>query len=143
VQAKVNRNSRRIFGLSHGSSSWLVATGFYDRRFRDYRAVEAIRELHAHHCVQLKTNPQTECAAEAAQKHFRQGLSSNLHFRQFNGSKTRNVDKWGCQIARFCLNLRQGIGSNRGKELVQVTSCSLLDHIEFVNDSSSRFDNSS
>jgi len=25
--------------------------------------------------------------------HFRQCLSSNLHFRQFNGSKTRIVDK--------------------------------------------------
>ncbi len=27
--------------------------------------------------------------------HFRQCLSSNLHFRQFNGSKTRIVDKVG------------------------------------------------
>ena len=35
--------------------------------------------------------------------------------------KTRIADNWGCQIAPFCLNLRQLIGSSGGKELVQVT----------------------
>jgi hypothetical protein len=53
--------------------------------------------------------------------HFRQCLSSNLHFRQFNGSKTRNVEKVGGEISRFRLNLRQIIGSSGGKELGQVT----------------------
>ena len=33
--------------------------------------------------------------------HFRQCLSSNLHFRQFNGSKTRNVDKAGMRNSGF------------------------------------------
>jgi len=53
--------------------------------------------------------------------HFRQCLSSNLHFRQFNGSKTRIVDQVGIEKFWFWLNLRQLIGSSGGKELVQVT----------------------
>jgi hypothetical protein len=111
----VNRNSRRNFRFV----TWfiVVASGNWILR-------AALPEASVNFTSPLRSanyNPETECAAEAAQKHFRQGLSSNLHFRQFNGSKARNVHKWGCQIARFCLNLRQGIGSNRGKELVQVT----------------------
>ena len=52
---------------------------------------------------------------------FRQGLSPNLHFRQFNGSKTRIVESRRGEVSRFCLYLRQVIASSRGKELVQVS----------------------
>jgi hypothetical protein len=74
----------------------------------------------------LMTHYALETGRLLSAQHFRQGLASNLHFRQFNGSKTRIVDKWRYEIARFCLNLRQVIGSNRGKELVQVTLLLLL-----------------
>jgi hypothetical protein len=119
VQSKVNRNSRRNFRFV----TWfiVVASGNWILRaaLPDYRAVEASVNFTSP-LRPANNNPKTECAAEAAQKHFRQGLSSNLHFRQFNGSKIRNVDKWGCQIARFCFELaarnwfqsRQGIGSS-------------------------------
>jgi len=51
---------------------------------------------------------------------FRQRLSSNLHFRQFNGSKTRIVDKVGMRnlwvlielAATNCFQRRQRIASS-------------------------------
>jgi hypothetical protein len=109
-----------IFALSHGSSSWLSGNCILRAALPDYRAVEAsvnfTSPLRPANTIHKPNVPR-----EAAQKHFRQGLSSNLHFRQFNGSKTRIADKWRCQIARFCLHLRQVIASNRGNELIQVT----------------------
>jgi hypothetical protein len=44
-----------------------------------------------------------------------------LHFRQFNGSKHESQKSWRCEFLGFELNSRQIIGSNRGKELIQVT----------------------
>jgi len=52
------------------------------------------------------------------------GLASNLYFRQFNGSKHEAQTRWRCEISWFCSHFRQVIASNRGKELVQVTSVS-------------------
>jgi hypothetical protein len=40
--------------------------------------------------------------------------------------KHESQTEWRCQIARFCLNLRQVIASNRGKELIQVTLSSFF-----------------
>ena len=54
--------------------------------------------------------------------HFRQGLSSNLHFRQFNGSKTRIADKVEMRNLWVLIELAAINCFHRGKELVQVTT---------------------
>jgi hypothetical protein len=61
-------------------------------------------------------------------QHFRQGLASNLHFRQFNGSKTPIVDKVGMRnlsvliepAASNWFQRRQGIGSSHNCFLLLV-----------------------
>lgn len=53
--------------------------------------------------------------------YFRQGLASNLHFRQWKLRNSRLGVKVKFEITRGFVNLRQVIASTRGKELVQVT----------------------
>jgi len=52
---------------------------------------------------------------------FRQGLSSILHFRQYKLPNSESGEKLTPENAQIPMNLRQGIASPRGKEIVQVT----------------------
>jgi hypothetical protein len=54
--------------------------------------------------------------------HLRQGYASNLHFRQFNGSKKRNVDKAGMRNIWVLIELAATNCFQRRKELLQVTA---------------------
>ena len=59
---------------------------------------------------------------------FRQGLTSNFHFQQWKLPKIRKLG--GTLRSRLLefVNLRQVIGSNRGKEFVQVTTHLISSH---------------
>jgi len=52
---------------------------------------------------------------------FGQGLSSILHFRQYTLPNSEFGEKLTPENARIPMNLRQGIASHRGKEMLQVT----------------------
>jgi hypothetical protein len=53
--------------------------------------------------------------------HFRQGLASNLHFRQWEVPKCNTARQIEARNRWIFVYLRQVIGSSGGKELVQVT----------------------
>jgi len=54
-------------------------------------------------------------------QHFRQGLASNLHFRQGEVPKDNTVPQIETRNRWISVYLRQVIASKRGKELIQVT----------------------
>ncbi len=54
---------------------------------------------------------------------FRQGLASNLHFRQWEAPNPKTTGNLKSDLP-YIVNLRQLIASSRGKELVQGTSAS-------------------
>jgi len=51
----------------------------------------------------------------------RQGLSSNLHFRQFKLPISELSEGFRRENAGIPMNFRQGNASRRGKEMIQVT----------------------
>jgi hypothetical protein len=59
-------------------------------------------------------------------QHFRQGLASDLHFRQWEVPKYNTALQIESQNRWIFVYLRQVIASSRGKELLQVTTAAAV-----------------